>query len=92
MTREKLAELIRWPLVIATIGVLNPFMMVPQLYKLWTTHDANSISLATLGLLVVIQGGFSLHGYFTRDKFVMLSNGAAVAVTIATIASALHFS
>ncbi len=92
MTREQVAARIRWPIIVTLIGIINPLMMTPQLHKLWTTHDGSSISILTLGILILLQGGFSLHGYFTRDKFVMYSNGAAVVMTFITILSVLHFS
>ena len=80
-----------WPSFIWMVGVLNPCFMLPQLYKIWETRTADDISLLTLGLLILIQGAFSLHGHFIRDKLIKLSNFAATLVTLTTAGSAIYF-
>jgi len=42
-------------------------------------------------ILFIVQGGFSLHGYFTRDRFIMGSNGIAAGMTLLTILSVVYF-
>lgn len=91
MTREQLAEKIRWPVLIWLIGIANPFFMIPQLVGIWTTGETKGISLITLVMLVILQWGFSLHGFFLRDKPLMVSNGAAGFVTLVTTLSVLYF-
>ena len=91
MTREEVAQKIKWDWIIRAIGVINPVFMVPQLVKIWTTGDATSISISAVTLLIVIQSGFSLHGFFLRDKTLMISNCVAAIVTATTTASALYF-
>jgi len=90
MTREQFAQTIRWPWVIWTISIVNPFMTVPQLTKLWLTGQTAGLSFGFLTILFFVQGGFALHGFFTRDKFIMGSNGVAAAMTLITIFSALY--
>ena len=91
MEREQIAKAIRWPLIMTVVGMLNPFIMAPQLYKLWTTHETAGISLGMLGSILFIQAGFALHGFFIRDRTVMWSNIAAGSMSVATIASVLYF-
>ncbi len=80
-----------WPWIIGTLGVLNPCFMLPQLYKIWSSRKADDVSLAMLGLLMLIQYAFSLHGYFIGDNLLLMSNLAAGTVTVITALSVLHF-
>ena len=91
MTREDIAQQIRWTWVIWLISVINPAMTLPQFVQLWRTGETAGLSLGFLGILIFVQAGFSLHGFFTRDRFIMWSNGLAAAMTLLTIASATHF-
>lgn len=91
MNREAVAQKIRWPVIIWIVSIINPFMTAPQLIELWRTGQTAGLSLGFLGILLFVQGGFSLHGFFKRDKFIMGSNGLAAAMTLLTILSALYF-
>jgi uncharacterized protein with PQ loop repeat len=73
----------------SVVGTINPFIMVPQLWQLWTTHETAGISLGTLGIIAFVQAGFTLHGYFIRDRTILLSNVAATTMSLATILSVL---
>jgi len=42
--------------------------MIPQLWKIWTTGQIAGISLTTLLILICVQGGFAVHGFFLRDR------------------------
>ncbi len=89
MTREELSVLVRWPKIIWFVGVVNPFIMAPQIYKIWSTREVAGISLAMLGIITFVQAGFAVHGFFIRDKFVMVSNLAAAFMSIIAMASVL---
>lgn len=91
MTREEFSVLVRWSKIIWLVGVVNPFIMTPQIYKIWLTREVAGISLAMLGIITFIQTGFSIHGFFIRDKFVMVSNLAAAFMSVITMASVLFF-
>lgn len=91
MTREEFSQKIQWQKVIWVVSIINPLMTVPQLWKIWQTHQTVGLSLVFLGILFFIQAGFSFHGFFTRDRFIMGSNGLAAAMTLLTILSALYF-
>ena len=92
MTREKLAEVIRWPKIIWLVGIVNPCFMIPQIWKIWASVGiTEGISMAMLIILVVIQAGFSIHGFFLRDRPLMLSNAAAATVSALTTLSVLYF-
>ena len=90
MTREELASAIHWPLVIWLVSIINPLMTVPQLWSVWATRETAGLSMGFLSILLFVQFGFSIHGYFTRDRFIMGSNGLAATMTLITMASALY--
>lgn len=84
MNREEFAKRIYWARIIWIAGIINPSMMLPQLYQLWSTGIAQGISLGTLGIIIFIQGAFSVHGFFIRDRLVMISNGLACIMSALT--------
>lgn len=90
MTREQFAERIHWSAIIWLIGIVNPFFMIPQLFGVWMTGKTEGVSIITLCILVILQWGFGLHGFFLRDKPLMLSNGAAGFVSLITTLSVLY--
>jgi uncharacterized protein with PQ loop repeat len=91
MNREAVAKKIHWTKIIWLVSIVNPLMTLPQLVQLWATRETAGLSLIFLFILLFVQGGFSLHGFFTRDRFIMISNGIAAGMTILTILSALYF-
>lgn len=91
MTREEFAKKIHWSKIIWAISIINPLMTLPQLIQIWQTHQTAGISMIFLFILFIVQGGFSLHGFFTRDRFIMGSNGIAAAMTLLTILSVVYF-
>lgn len=91
MSREGFAKKIHWTRLIWIISVVNPLMTFPQLVQIWQTQETAGLSLPFLSILFFVQAGFSTHGFFTRDKFIMGSNGLAAAMTLLTIGSTLYF-
>lgn len=90
MTREEAAKKIHWPKIIWVVSIINPLMTLPQLVQLWITQEAAGLSFGFLFILLFVQGGFSTHGFFMRDRFIMISNGIAAGMTLLTILSALY--
>ena len=89
--RENIAQKLHWTSIIWFVSIVNPLMTVPQLWKIWQTHETAGISLVFLWVLFFVQSGFSLHGFFTRDRFIMSSNGLAAIMTLLTILSTFYF-
>jgi uncharacterized protein with PQ loop repeat len=89
--REEFAKKIHWAKIIWAISIVNPLMTLPQLLQIWQTHQTAGLSLVFFFILLFVQGGFSLHGFFTKDRFIMGSNGLAAAMTLLTILSTLYF-
>ncbi|OGH17222.1 MAG: hypothetical protein A3C30_01260 [Candidatus Levybacteria bacterium RIFCSPHIGHO2_02_FULL_40_18] len=91
MTREEFAKKIYWKKIIWGVSIVNPLMILPQLLQLWQTHQTAGLSVGFLIILVLIQYGFSLHGFFTRDRFIMGSNSLAGTMSLLTLLSTLYF-
>jgi len=91
MTREQIAKKIYWTKIIWAVSIVNPLMTLPQFLQIWQTHQTAGLSLIFLLILLFVQVGFSSHGFFTKDRFIMISNGLAAVLTFLTILSALYF-
>ena len=91
MTREEVAKKIHWKKIIWLVSIINPLMTLPQLVQILVTHETAGLSFGFLFILLFVQAGFSLHGFFTRDRFIMISNGIAAAMTILTVLAAFYF-
>jgi uncharacterized protein with PQ loop repeat len=91
MDREAVAQKIHWGKVIWAVSIINPMMTLPQFLQILRTGETAGLSLLFLGILLFVQGGFSLHGFFTRDRFIMGSNGLAATMTFLTILATLYF-
>jgi uncharacterized protein with PQ loop repeat len=90
VSRDEVAQKIHWTKIIWLVSIINPLMTLPQLIQLWATQETAGLSLLFLIILLFVQSGFSLHVFFTRDRFIMISNGIAATMTVLTIASAVY--
>ncbi len=86
-----MVQKIGWTRIIWLISIVNPLMIVPQLLQIWQTGQTAGLSLVFFSIMFFVQGGFSLHGFFTRDRFIMGSNGLAATMTLLTILSTIYF-
>ena len=91
MKREEFAKKIYWTKIIWVVSIINPLMILPQLLQIWQTHQTAGLSVGFLVILVLIQYGFATHGFFTRDRFIMVSNGIAGSMSFLTLLSTLYF-
>ncbi len=91
MTRGEFAKKVCWAKIIWVVSIVNPIMTLPQFFQIWQTHQTAGLSLLFLAILLFVQLGFSTHGFFTKDRFIMISNGLAGALTFLTILSTLYF-
>lgn len=87
MTRDELARRIRWPRIIWAAGIVNVTAMLPQLVKIVETRDVHNLSVSMFGLYFGVQVAFALHGFFNRDRMLMVCLGvsALVSATIITL-------
>lgn len=91
LTREMVAEYIYWAQIVWIAGLLNPLMIVPQLWKVLKTHRTEGISLGFFSILMGLQAAFAIHGFFIRDNLVMISNALAALSTLATTLATMYY-
>ena len=87
MSRDDVAKSIHWNKIIWFVGLLSPTFMLPQAYTIWETRNVSGISLDSLLILLFIQIGFTGHGYFQRDRLLLVSSSLGAVVNIFVIAS-----
>lgn len=85
MRRERVAAAIKWPAIIWLIGIINVVSMIPQLAQIIQTHRTEGLSLEMFMTILVIQIGFSLEGFFKRNRVLMITMACAASVTTAII-------
>jgi len=94
MTREDVAEKIRWGNVIWIAGLVNVGAMFPQLYRIITTRNTDGLSLSMFCMYLVLQIFFALEGYFKRNAMLKwcFAMSAVVSATIITLVIYLRHS
>lgn len=90
MTREQIAARIHWPLAVWVLGVMNSFFMAPQLWEIITTRRTEGVSLTMFALLIAIQYGFAVHGFFIRSSLILWSNVVAGTFSTFTALSVVY--
>jgi len=85
MTRESVAQLIHWNLIIWAFGIVNVVAMLPQLAKLVRTKETKGLSTGMFWIYFWIQVAFSFQGFFRRDEMLMWCLGLSAVVSITII-------
>ena len=49
-------------------GILGPLMVIPQIYKIYSLHNAAGVSALSWGAFAVLDVPFILYGIFHKDK------------------------
>ncbi len=91
LTREQLAEKIRWPYIIWGFGILNVAAMLPQLLKLIQTRQTVGLAVEMFIIYGVIQIAFAFDGYFKRNNVLMVCMALSAAVTATIIGLVIYF-
>jgi uncharacterized protein with PQ loop repeat len=56
------------------VGIMAPFVLLPQILTLYETKDASGFSIATWGLLACINVLWAFYGALHRERPIMLAN------------------
>jgi len=91
MTREQFAKKIRWPFIIWIFGFINVGAMIPQLYKIINTKSVEGLSIEMFIVYSLVQIAFSLNGYFTRDRVLMICLGLSAFISTIIISTFFIF-
>jgi len=65
--------------------MLNVTAMLPQLFRIIRTHQADGLSLAMFALYFIVQVAFSIEGFFTKNRMLMVCMGLSAVVSGAII-------
>ena len=85
MTRDLVAKKMHWSFIIWLAGMLNVTAMLPQLFRIIRTHQADGLSLAMFALYFIVQVAFSIEGFFTKNRMLMVCMGLSAVVSGAII-------
>lgn len=55
------------------IGIIGPFVVVPQIYSIFSTQSAEGVSLMTWFLMVVVNLPWVLYGIAHKNKALIIS-------------------
>ncbi len=55
------------------VGVIGPFTVLPQIYSIYHSHQANGVSLATWLLIFIVTFPWILYGLAHKDKSIIVS-------------------
>lgn len=64
--------------------IVNALLFVPQIIAIWNAKSAEGVSIITFGGFNLVQLAGILHGYFQRDRSLMVGMLAAL-VTCGTV-------
>ncbi len=81
MTRELIARKIRWPFIIWLAGMVNVVAMLPQFARIIRTRNIQGLSLEMFVLYFLVQVAFSLEGFFTKNRMLMVCMGLSAVVS-----------
>lgn len=91
MTREEVARRIGWSRIIWFAGIVNVVGILPQLWRILSTRQSQDVSLLMLGIFLFVQVAFSLEGFFTKNKMLMVCLALSAVVNVATIIATLVY-
>ena len=54
-------------------GVIGPFTVFPQIWKIFATHSAAGVSLTTWVLILIVKLPWIFYGFAHKDKSIIVS-------------------
>ena len=86
VTREEVSRAIYWPRIIWSFGFINIAAMAPQLIQIIRTRETEGLAIGMFFIYLGVQIAFSLEGFFTRNRMLMVCLGLSAMVTTIIIA------
>lgn len=76
--------------LILILGPMGPFIALPQIYKVWFTHETNGVSPITWGGLAVVATLWFTYGvlhnskpiYITYALWIVMNSAVAIGVLV----------
>lgn len=89
-TKEQSGRNLLSSLVLA-VAVAEPLMTVPQIYQIWSTHNAAGVSLATWAGYIGAACIWLAYSMKIKDKPLMVSSALWVVTEALVVAGALLY-
>lgn len=90
MTRDEVAKKIHWSFIIWLAGLINVGAMLPQLVRIAQTRNTDGLALEMFVIYLLVQIAFTLEGYFSKNKMLMVCLGLSALVSTMIIALVLY--
>ena len=78
-----------WIAILAPL--CNMIQMMPQVYKTFHTRNVRDLSLLSIGLLLLTNVLWILHGYFIQDTPLLVSGLVSMGVNLLLLAGYLRY-
>jgi len=79
------------PLVAILAPLVNMVQLMPQVYKVYQTHQVRDLSILSIGLLLLTNLLWILHGYFIQDTSLLFSGSVSMSVNLLLLAGYLRY-
>jgi uncharacterized protein with PQ loop repeat len=77
--------------IMFVVGLIGPFMMIPQIWKIYEEKDASSIALSSWILFCFGALCWTYYGYLHKEKVIIYSNIAWIVAYIFVIVGAVLY-
>ncbi|MBI2579272.1 MAG: hypothetical protein HYW27_00035 [Candidatus Aenigmarchaeota archaeon] len=77
--------------VILLVGIMGPIMTIPQLVKIFAEKDASGISVVTFTSYLILDFFWLAYGIMHREKPIIMTFVAWIALNIIIIAGTLMY-
>lgn len=74
------------------IGIIGPFVVLPQIYSIFSSRSATGVSLFTWVLMVVVNFPWVLYGLAHKDKSILISFSLWEVMNLAVVIGVLLYS
>ncbi|MBU6142137.1 hypothetical protein KGO95_03435 [Patescibacteria group bacterium] len=72
-------------------GIIGPFMVVPQIWQIFTTHQAAGVSAVSWALIFIVTLPWVFYGIAHKDKTIIVSFVLWEAVNALVVIGALLY-
>lgn len=73
------------------VGLIGPFMMIPQILKIYFERDASSIALTSWVLFSFVALCWTMYGLAHKNKVIVVSNFAWMIAYVFVIIGAIMY-
>jgi len=80
------------PLIVATLApIVNSLQLIPQLHKTYKTKSAKDLSFGSLGLILLTEILWLIHGYFIMDFALIVASGVALSINLSLLGFVCYY-